>query len=224
MKNSLSLFLFLCLVQSVSAQKDSLQLGDRYSDDQLYASISYVQFYNQPSVVSRSAFSYGISAGFIKDFALNKSGSISFAAGVGYGFDLFNHELKVEDINGSTSFNTSENLSSNIFRSHNLEFPIEFRWRTSNAIKYDFWRIYGGIKFIYNLSNEFEFIENAATFSYKNVNAYNNLQYGLTLSAGYDEFNINIFYGLTSVFNNATINGEVVNTDILKFGLIFYIL
>ena len=224
MKNSVYFLLFIFLTQSLSAQKDSLQLGDRYSDDQLYASISYVQFFNQPSVVSRSAFSYGISVGFIKDFTLNTSGSISFAAGVGYGFDLFNHELKVEDINGSTNFNTSENLSSNIFRSHNLEFPIEFRWRTSNAIKYDFWRIYGGVKFIYNLSNEFEFIENAATFSYKNVNAYNNFQYGLTLSAGYDEFNINVFYGLTSVFNNAIINGEPIDTSILKFGLIFYIL
>jgi hypothetical protein len=56
------------------------------------------------------------------------------------------------------------------------------------------------------------------------VNAYNNLQYGLTLSAGYDEFNINVFYGLTSVFNNAIINGEPIDTSILKFGLIFYIL
>jgi hypothetical protein len=160
----------------------------------------------------------------MKDFLLNKQGTISFALGVGYGYDYFNHNLKVEEINNATIFSEAINLNSNEFSSHNLEFPIEFRWRTSSAIKYDFWRIYTGIKFLYNLSNTFQYEENNNRFTYKNVSAYNNFQYGLTFSAGYDVINIHVFYSLTPIFKNATINSQNIDTSILKFGLIFYIL
>lgn len=224
MKNILYfVFLFFC-VSNFFAQKDSLQIGDRYAEDQIYASISYGQIFNQPSPISKSGFSYALSMGFIKDITLNKRGNVSIAFGVGYGFDFFNHELKVEEINESTNFSGGQGLASNIFKSQNLEFPLELRWRTSTAIRYDFWRIYGGIKFLYNLSNQFQFEENSTAFSYKNVSSYNKFQYGLTLSAGYDKINVNLFYSLTPIFNNATISGEDINSAILKFGLIFYIL
>lgn len=224
MKKYVFLFFILLHVSNLFSQKDSLQIGDRYADDQIYASITYAQFINQPTTISKSSFSYAFSTGFIKDIILNKNGNVSFALGVGYGFDLFNHELKVEEINNETYFNTGTNISSNVFKSHNLEFPLEFRWRTSTAKKYDFWRIYTGVKFLYNISNSFNFTKNAVNYKYKNVSSYNNLQYGLTLSAGYTEFNAYIFYGLTPVFNDALINGEKIDTRVIKFGLIFYLL
>ena len=127
-------------------------------------------------------------------------------------------------MNNTTVFSDSANLNSNIFTTHNLEFPLEFRWRTSNALKYDFWRIYTGVKFLYNFSNTFRFEENGTHFSYKNISAYNNFQYGITFSVGYDVINLHVFYNLTPIFKNATINTESVDTSILKFGLIFYIL
>jgi len=215
------LFFFVC---TIFGQREVLQLGERYAEDQIYASVSYAQLFNQPSVISRSGFSYAISTGFIKDIILNKRGNVSIALGFGYGFDFYNHELKVEEINNLTSFSAGQSLEANIFKAHNLEFPFELRWRTSTAKKYDFWRIYAGVKFLYNLSNTFEFEENSTAFSYKNVSAFNKFQYGLTLSAGFDEFNVNIFYSLTPVFNSAIIDGEDINTSILKFGLIFYLL
>jgi hypothetical protein len=223
--NKILWFLFFIFSVSLSfAQKDSLQIGDRYADDQIYASISYAQFYQQPAVISKSGFSFGLSTGFLKDFILNKQGSFSFAIGVGYGYDYFNHKLKVQEINNSTLFSESINVNSNIFTSHNVEFPLEIRWRTSTAVKYEFWRIYTGVKFLYNFSNTFRFEENSTQFSYKNVSAYNNLQYGITFSAGYDVINLHVFYNLTPIFKNATINSESIDTSILKFGLIFYIL
>ncbi|QXP72090.1 PorT family protein [Polaribacter sp. R2A056_3_33] len=225
MKTALTLFIILINVIGSFAQKDSLNLGDRYAEDQIYVAVSYAQFVDQPQEIFKSNFSYGLSVGFLKDVILNKQGNFSIAAGVGYGFDFFNHELKVEEINNATDFSSDATISANLFKSHNLEFPLEFRWRTSTANKYSFWRIYGGIKFSYNLSNKFQFDdENGNTFKYKDVSNYNKLQYGLTLSTGYDEFNINLYYGLTPVFENSTINGEVINTKILKFGLIFYLL
>ena len=88
MKKIVFLIFLLFFVSSISAQKDSLQLGDRYAEDQIYASISYAQFFKQPKEISKSGFSYALSLGFIKDIILNKKGNISFALGVGYGFDF----------------------------------------------------------------------------------------------------------------------------------------
>jgi hypothetical protein len=225
MNRIFSFLFFVFYVATVVGQKDSLQLGDRYADDQIYAAITYSQFYNQPSTVSKSGFSYSISTGFIKDFILNTKGSFSFAAGIGYGFDFFNHELKVEEINNSTFISSDNTLSSDTFKSHNFEFPLEIRWRTSTANKYKFWRVYTGVKFLYNFSNKFRFTDaNNTSFSYSNVSSYNKLQYGLTLSAGYDAFTVHVFYGLTPLFENNTSGIETVETKILKFGLIFYIL
>jgi len=135
------------------------------------------------------------------------------------------YELKIEESNNATVFSSDNTITSNIFKSHNLEFPFELRWRSSTANKYNFWRIYGGVKFIYNMSNSFQYIDvNNIDFNYSNVSAYNKLQYGLTLSAGYDKFNINVFYGLTPVFNDAKIEGEKIETKAIKFGLILYLL
>lgn len=218
------LLFFVCFVQIAQAQKDSLQLGDKYADDQIYASISYAQFFNQPKNIDKSQFSVAFSVGFLKDFTLNKEGTFSFALGIGYGYDKFNHDLKVTDVNNISRFSNSNTINSNIFSSHNLEFPIEIRWRTSSAVKYEFWRIYSGVKFLYNLSNNFRFTEDNTKFEYHNVSAYNNFQYGITFSAGYDAINFHVFYNLTPIFKNATINSEKIDTSILKFGFIFYLL
>jgi hypothetical protein len=225
MKHSVILFYFVVFPMFVFSQKDSLALGDKYSDDQIYVSVSYSQFNNQPYTVTKSNFSYSLSGGIMKDISLNKTGTIAVAAGFGYGFDFFNHKLKVNELNGKTVFTVDSAISDNVFKAHNLEFPFEIRWRTSTAKKYNFWRIYTGIKFLYNFNNQFQYEDiNAKQIKYSNVSSYNKLQYGLTISAGYDAFNMNVFYGLTPIYTNGTIDGESVNTEILKFGLIFYFL
>ena len=224
MKNVFLLCCFLSFTSLLWGQKDSLASGERYADDQLYLAVSYTQLINQPTTITRSSFSYALSAGFIKDITLNQEGTFSFGLGVGYGYQNINHQLRVEEINGATIFGNSSGLTDNTFTVQNLEFPLEIRWRTSSSNKYDFWRIYTGIKFLYNMGNRFEFIENSNRFSYWNVSAYNNFQYGLTLSVGYDAINANLFYGLTPIFSEASFNNESINTKILQFGIVFYIL
>lgn len=219
------LFLFFLSFSALGwSQRDSLNIEDSYADDQLYFSISYVQLINQPPTITRSGFSYGLSTGFIKDVILNKSGTFSFGIGVGYGYQNVNHQLRVEEVNGSVIFGNANGLTDNTFSAHYLEFPLELRWRTSSSTKYDFWRIYTGIKFLYNFRNHFEFIENANRFSFENINAFSNFQYGLTLSVGYDAINAHLFYGLTPIFSEGVINGNSIDTKLLQFGIIFYIL
>ncbi len=225
MRNRFILLYFLVIPFLTFAQKDSLSLGDRYADDQIYFSVSYSQLYDQPTGITKSNFSYALSGGFIKDIILNKSGTIAIAGGIGLGYDFFNHELKVDEVDGTTVFTNDITTTKNILKSYNLEFPFELRWRTSNAIKYNFWRIYTGVKFLYNLDNNFQYIDvNSNLIKYRKVSSYNKLQYGLTISAGYDAFTMNVFYGLSPVFKNGLLNEKAVDTKILKFGLIFYFL
>ena len=218
------LLLFFSIQFTVIAQKDFLQLGSRYSEDQIYINIAYNQFYNQPETVGKSGFSYGFSTGFIKDFILNKKGSFAFALGVGYGFDSFNHQLKAVETSSQITFDIDNSITSNSLSIHNLEFPVEFRWRNATANKYKFWRVYTGVKVSYNVANTFSYQEGTRSVSLKNSTPFNSWQYGITLSAGYDFFNMYFYYGLTPVLKNAFIGTEKINTKILKFGLIFYLL
>ncbi|WP_255513232.1 porin family protein [Lutibacter sp. Hel_I_33_5] len=207
------------------SQKDSLQLGDRYADDQLYLSVTYNQLYSQPTGVKGSGFSYGFSGGILQDIILNKKGSFSVALGLGYNYDFLNQALKIEEINNTPTFSIDENLKLNEFRLHAIEFPVEFRLRTSDANKYKFWRLYAGVKFSYNLHNKFNFTdENDASFEFSNITGFNKFQYGITLSAGYDLVTFHVYYGLKPLFKNGFIGAESVNTKLLKMGLIFYIL
>lgn len=224
MRQILTALFFFFVVHSFWGQKDSLELGSSYADDQIYASITYAQLTRQPNTITRSGFSYGVSAGFIKDLILNKSGSFSLGLGVGYGYLNVGHLLRVEEINGSTVFGNAVGISDNEFSTHSVEFPLEFRWRTSSANRYDFWRIYSGVKILYNVKNTFEFTENANRVRSQNISAFNNLQYGLTLSVGYGSFNAHVFYGLTSMYDGATFNNQPIDTRILKYGIVFYIL
>jgi len=223
MKNSIFL---ICIFFSsfFYSQKDSLNLGDYYADDQLYLNIYYSQLIDQPKGIDNNNFSYSLSGGFIKDIILNNSGTFSVASGVGIGRDFFNHTLKIEEIKDVSIFLNATSSTGHKMNIVNLELPIQIRWRTSSANKYKFWRIYGGVTILYNLNNTISFTENNETIEYKNISSFKKWQYGATLTAGYDRFNLNVFYGLTPMFGNATLNGNSINTKVLKLGLVLFFL
>lgn len=218
-KSFFSLFILCCL--SAYAQKDSLLLGKKYWEDQLYMSISYDVMRNQPEMAETSGFSYSLSFGYIKDIPFTKKGDFAAGIGVGYSYSSFNHDLQVLDTN---TLQLADNITSNKLKLHNLEFPIQLRWRTSDAVTYSFWRVYAGVKLSYNLNNKFTYELNDQLFEFSNVAIYNKFQTGLELSAGYGAFNFCFYYGLNPVYNNAIVNGEEVASKITKFGLIFYLL
>ncbi|WP_408030290.1 porin family protein [Tenacibaculum xiamenense] len=215
--------LFLCVV-SVYAQKDSLQLGDKYLEDQLYLDFTYNVLRKQPKDVAASSFSYGISAGYIRDIPLVKSGRMAFGLGLGYGYDSYSHGLKVAENDSGYTFEITS-LTDNKLSLHNLEMPIQFRLRTSDSKTYSFWRVYSGVKLSYNLSNRLTYQSNNEPIPIRNVDFYNKFQVGATLSAGYGTFNFHLYYGLTPIFkSSAVLDGTSINTRVFKLGLSFYIL
>ena len=219
--------MFLLCINTVClfGQKDSLQLGDKYLEDQLYFGLTFNQLFSQPDNVVGSGFSYGVNVGYIRDFSIVKSGKIALGVGVGYAFDSMKHGFKVSTQNSNTVIEVDPNTQtrSNL-KLHTLEFPFEIRWRTSTANKYKFWRIYSGVKISYNFKNTIDFTSNSILTSYSNIERFNKVQYGLTFSAGYSTFNINLYYGLTPLFKDANIGTKSIGTKVIKLGMIFYIL
>ncbi|AUC13743.1 hypothetical protein BTO06_00645 [Tenacibaculum sp. SZ-18] len=209
------------LTFNVLAQKDSLRIGEKYWEDQLYMSITYDLLRNQPDTADDTGFSYSLSFGYIKDIPFSKSGKLAGAFGLGYGYSSFNHDLQVID---SKTIQVADNISSNKFKTHSLEFPLQLRWRSSSAATYSFWRVYTGVKFSYNLSNSFTYQDDSQLREFTNIDIFNKFQTGLEISAGYDAFNFYLYYGLNSMYKNAAINGVNVSSKITKFGLIFYLL
>lgn len=223
MKQLLVLSLFF-ITSFAFSQKDSLRTGDRYLEDQLYLTVSYNQYHNQPEVLRSSGFSYGIGFGYIRDIPLVKSGHLALGVGVGYSYDSFNHGFKISEVNNLPVFTVDAIESSNPLSLNYIDVPLEFRWRTSTANRYKFWRIYAGVKFSYNIKNEFSFETTTGTQTYANVDRFNKFQYGLTLSTGYSSFNLYVYYGLTPLLKDAAAGTTTINSKILRMGLIFYIL
>jgi hypothetical protein len=85
--------------------------------------------------------------------------------------------------------------------------------------------VYGGIKFSYVIASNSKLKASSGTSRVNGLSDLNKLQYGLTLSAGYDTWNVQIYYGLNSLFNDvATTEGVPVDMKLVKIGLIFYLL
>ena len=214
-----------CYAQENSAKEvDSL-----YKEDQLYAGITYNLLSNKPKNLNQSGFSLGFHLGFIKDMPINKKRNVAIGLGLGYSANSFNQDLLINRDNTNTYvysiLEDSNTYSKNKFSCHLIEVPLEFRWRTSTPTEYNFWRIYTGIKFGYLVVNTAKYEGDLGRIKYTNNQDFNKFQYGFTLSAGYNTWNIHLYYPLNSIFSkDAQINGENLDINAVKIGLMFYIL
>lgn len=213
----------------LSQEIETTAIDSLYKEDQFYAGITYNLVSNTPNNFSQQGFSTGFSLGFIKDMPINKQRNIAIAVGFGYGLNTFNQNILVSKNSfGQYEYSIlsgSDTYSKNKFTTHMLELPIEFRWRTSTPTQYDFWRIYAGFKLGYTFANTTKHVGDLGAFKHHNVAGFNNFQYGLTLSAGYNTWNIHLYYALNSIFkDDVLIDGTKTDLNAVKLGLMFYIL
>ncbi|QDO92989.1 PorT family protein [Formosa sediminum] len=242
MKN---LYVLLCIIyfgihntsfaqSQVSVNDDALTVIDSlYKEDQFYFSATYNILSKLPSGVDQTGFSLGLHAGFIKDMPINKRRNIAIGVGLGYSYNSYNQNLGIiegEDhtVNYVVLDDTYEfDYSKNNFYLHMVELPIEFRWRTSTPTDYRFWRIYTGFKLGYVFSHISNFKGEVAEVRYTDVDGFNDLQYGLTLSVGYNTWNFYVYYALNPIFKDdvtTLISQERIEMNAIKLGLIFYML
>lgn len=202
-----------------------------YREDQFFLGFSYNLMLNVPEDVSLAAFSGGLELGFIRDMPLNERRNVSIGLGAGWAFDNFGNSLFIgeDEVSGQTLFraldNRLESYDKNRFSMQQVTLPFEFRWRTSTPNENSFWRIYLGFKigYVYYYRSNFEQPGNIVRQT--DIPELQPWRFGTTLSFGYSTFNFHIHYGLNPLFNSdATLDGNPIDMNVLKFGLMFYLL
>jgi len=227
-------FFFICIItmfsfQSILGQDNAITESDTlYREDQFYFGVTYNLLGKLPQEMSQNGFSSGFHIGFIRDMPINKNRTVAIGLGLGYSANSFNQNLFIsEDAQGMFNYEIVNNstFTKNKFSMHLIEIPFEFRWRTSTADSYKFWRIYTGFKFGYVFATTTKFNSSTQNIELKNINDFEKIQYALTLSVGYSSWNAYLYYALNPIFKNeAKIDGESIDINAIKIGLIFYIL
>ncbi|MCF6346795.1 MAG: PorT family protein [Flavobacteriaceae bacterium] len=208
---------FFFISSFLYAQSDSTFVDNKYLEDQLYISFTWVGLTNTPPQISRTGFSYGLALGFIKDLPINERRNIGFGLGLGYGLNVYYFNV-TEDVVKLPS----ENLNNRIAM-HTIEAPFEFRFRTSTSQKYNFLRVYPGFKVAYVFATNSR-LEQREDFLVEDVIEINEFLYGVTLSVGYNKWNFYAYYGLNNLFNETKNNSYKIDIHDIRLGIIFYIL
>jgi len=209
---------------------DTTTVDNKYREDQFYISVTYNLLGKKPDGISQSGFSSGFHVGFIRDMPINKKRNVAIGLGLGISSNSFNQNLLIsknneQEIEYSILDKSITTYSKNKFSTYLLEIPLEFRWRTSTPTDYNFLRVYPGFKLSYMIYNSSKFKSSEGDISLSNINDFNNLQYGIMLNAGYSNINAHFYYALNNIFNNkANVNGEQIGMNVIKIGLIYYIL
>jgi len=223
LKKSLIIFIVLVGFAKSYSQTDSIFVDNKYLEDQFYFSLDYNLLVNKPSGFNQNGISGGVTLGYIRDFPLNKRRNVALGVGLGYAYNAYNQNLKISD-NGLYEIISNDDFNSNRLTTYAIELPIEFRWRTSSATTYSFWRIYTGVKLGYVFANKSKYTDDIDIIKVKNIDEFQNFQYGLTLSAGYSSFNLSLYYGLNPLFKDAYAEGNLIKLKQFNIGLMFYIL
>lgn len=226
MRLLLSLCLLLGFGATLHAQGaiDSTFVDDRYLEDQFYVGVSYNFVRNNPEGTDQRNLSYGLMGGFIKDIPLNKARTKALGFGFGLAYNSYYSNLVANESTGDITYVIDDNINRSKLETHSIEFPLEFRWRNSTASEYKFWRVYGGVKAAYIVGARSKFVSKETKDGFYNDDI-SKFQYGLSLSFGYNTFNIHAYYALSNVFDGtAILNGDAIEYKPLRIGLIFYIL
>lgn len=232
MRLFLGCFLFLSIFKGFSQENefsiDSLhvKIDSLYREDQFYAGLNYNSIVKKPDGLSQEKISFGFSAGFLRDFPLNKSRTFAIAPGIGLSFNNYIQNMSILGTNNSPDYSIIQsNYDKNRFEQFRVEVPIEFRWRNSTPESFQFFRIYGGVKFSYLLSDKSVYDDGTQKIVIKNNKDFEELLYGVYLSMGYSAFNLQVYYGLNSFFKStAQIDSVPVTMNTLSLGVVFYIL
>ncbi len=183
-----------------------------------------------PNDLKQSGFSSGIHFGVIRDMPINERRNRAIGIGLGLSANSYNQNVLIsEDSGGNFNYQIIDeseiSIKRNKFTTYTLEMPLQYRWRTSTAKEYKFWRIYTGIKVGYVFYNSSKFKGSIEEVKLTHIDDFNALQYGLTLSAGYSTWNLHIYYGLNPIFKDtAQLDGKAIDVNSIKIGLMFYVL
>ena len=226
----LLLFLFsaaIALAQNVETDFDAPD--SLFREDQFYLNITYNTLQKVPDGLQQTKFSPGFSVGFLRDMPINASRTFAVAAGLGYSLSVYNQNLGIFESNNATTYEILNaegvSVSKDKLSLHYVDLPVEFRWRNATPDNHRFWRVHLGVKLSYLVANQYKLVSTAGNLTNSNLNDLSKFHYGLYLSTGWNTWNIYAYYGFNPIFtSDAKIDGQSIDMNTAKFGLMFYIL
>ncbi|WP_225969285.1 porin family protein [Dokdonia sp. PRO95] len=224
------LFLTSCLLAQEEVVLYEEDVDSLYREDQVYVGVTFNLISNKPTDFKQNGLSAGIQAGVIRDFPINKRRNKAIGLGIGLAVDTYNQNLFIDEaitdmVTNYEILDDQVDEDVNRFTTYTLEFPIEYRWRTSTPTKYSFWRIHAGLKLGYLFRFKSTFQDNNLNVVRTDLPEVNSFQYGPSFSFGYGAFNFQGYYGLSTLFNDeAQIDASSVNLQVIRLGLVFYFL
>lgn len=190
----------------------------------MYVTLTYNLIQNKPNNFNQHSLSSGLSFGVLRDMPFNKKRTWAIAAGLGYNYNNLKTNIKISDISGALIYAIDNSFDKNKLVLHELELPIEIRWRNSTFESHKFWRIYSGFKMSYLVASKSEFISDITNEKLKNNSDLNKLKFGTYLAIGNNTGNIIASYTFTPLFKDACIGAEDLKINSFNIGFVFYIL
>jgi len=223
---NLKLSILFCVFPLFLMSQDKKDIYAKYYEDQFYVGLQYNTLIFKSDATKNNGVPFSFQFGFIKDVPFNKQRNLALGIGVGYGYETLRPSVSITDNNGFFEFKANKNLSNYKYTSHNLEVPLEFRWRTSTSTNSSFWRIYTGTSLVYSFSNKAELDSNTTPISFRNIDELQKVNYSLYTSLGYGSLNFHIKYYLKPIFKDSvrTLDAQKLGFHQLKIGVMFYIL
>ena len=197
-----------------------------YREDQFYVGLTYNLLTKTPESLLQTGFSTGISAGFLRDMPINKKRTFAIAVGAGFSYANYKQNMIISEIASEIQYQIDGDvdLTKGKIEQFFIDVPIEFRWRNSTPTSYKFWRIYTGIKLQYLLFDRSKYQGDDVNATVTNNSDFNKFQYGPYIAVGFNTWNFQAYYGMKSIFKDATLSSEAVTMKTLNIGLMFYIL
>ncbi|AJA68837.1 hypothetical protein HMPREF9714_00611 [Myroides odoratimimus CCUG 12901] len=202
--------------------QDSLKTVDfKYREDQFYFGITHTLMQDKPAGFSPSSVSIGMNGGFLRDFPINKSRTVAIAPGVGYSYLNLRGNLGITPDNEHVILGSYKKSSLSL---HAIDFPIELRWRNSTPYSHKFWRVYLGFKASYVFGDRTKTTTGDYSATFKGDPNVNKWLYGVYLSAGFNTWNVYMYYGLNNVYKDEVLKWDSNKLRLLNVGVMFYIL
>lgn len=224
--------LFILASLSTYSQEDvneGIPIDDRYREDQFYINITYNIVSDMPNGAELRGLTGGLGFGFVRDLPINKRRNVAVGIGAGLSFNQYGQNLFIgEDEEENTLFRVLDDNADfdiNRFSTATVEVPLEFRWRTSTAQKYKFWRVYTGVRVGYTFWYRSYFSQENNSVSQTDISEFQTFSITPTFSFGFNKINFFASYAVTPFFKDSQTNlGEEVGFNPIRLGLIFYIL
>lgn len=224
MKNLLLSF-FIFFTSVVFSQEDrNTHVDSLYREDQMYATFSLNLLQNRPSGFSKHSLSSGLSVGFLRDMPFNKKRTWAIAAGLGYSYNNLKNNIKIDNSSNTLNYTIDNTFDKNKLVLHQLDLPIEIRWRNSTFESHKFWRIYGGFKISYLFADKSVFKSSTEDITVRDNNDLSKIKYATYLSVGNNTGNIYVQYSLSPIFKDVQLNNKKLELSSLNIGFVFYIL